>query len=355
MSLRTEPAPTSGTVDPPFRWEDVLRDGPPGDAERGPPVWCVTGAEIVSGGVRVENPLLVRLHEDGTLELEDRLAVTTRAMAPVIETERSLIGQKLEDAKANAHQRADDASNPAEVAAHRATARLAGFARTLTRGVATVPDKLSNAARRAYAFLSTADGRRRFRHGLVDPHDLDGEQKAVTLFVGVAAILGTLMLTHFVVTLAVPDLARAWRSVFFLFLYGFVGSIGLPLPIEPILFAASLAIGPVFAILVTLLAKVLAAWMVFFLGDEVNEKLRAKAETRPWLRTALDKCERFAQRLGILGVAVFIATPGLPDAVALYVFGSMKMRLWKFLLGVVIGGAVLYTALTFGLLSFLGR
>jgi membrane protein YqaA with SNARE-associated domain len=280
--------------------------------------------------------------------------VTTRALAPFIETERAMVGAKLEEAKASALERAQEADHPVAALPHHAKARAAGALRSFTRGFATVPDRLSNAARRAYVFLSTPDGRQRFRKGIVDPHDLTAEQKAVTLFVGTCAVLAALVVAHFIVTLAAPDMARPWRTQFFLFLYGFVTSVGVPLPIEPVLIPAALSIGPVLAIVTTLLAKIVAGWMVFFLGDEVNDKLREKAEKKPWVRKGLDWSERFAERFGIFAVALFIATPGLPDLVALYIFGSLRMRLWKFLLGVAIGGAVLYTAVTFGLLALLG-
>jgi len=343
-------APAGGVVDPPFRWDDVLEAFPPGDAERGPPAWCVHAPAFLTADARVENAVLVRILE-GRIEIEDRLSITRRAMAPIIETERQTVGAALEDAKAAAQQRAAQAEHPAQEITHRVTARFFGGLRGVTRGVASVPDRLANGARRAYAFLHTPEGRRRFRDGLFDPHALTREQKAVTLFVGVAGVLGLLALVHFAVTLAVPDLARPWRTLFFLFLYGFVAALGVPMPIEPALLPASLSVGPWPSIAAALCAKVLAAWMVFFLGDEVGHRLRRASEERPWLARIVGWSERFAERFGVAAVAAFLAIPGAPDAIALYVFGSLHMRLWKFLLGVAIGGFILYSALTFGFLA----
>lgn len=353
VALHNESAPAGGIVDPPFRWSDVLHERPPGDAERGPPAWCVQGPALVAADVRVENPLLVRVI-DGRIDVEDRLAITRRALAPFIETERQLVGLRLHEAKVAAQQRAEDADHRGEELVHRGTARFLGGVRALTRGIASVPDRVTNASRRAYAFLSTPDGRRRFRAGLVDPHALTAEQKAVTLFVGVCTILGGLAVAHFAVTLAAPDLARPWRTLFFLFLYGFVAALGLLMPIEPALLPAALSVGPVPSIVTALCAKVLAAWMVFFLGDEMGHRLRRRAQTRPMLARALDASERFAERFGVLAVAAFLAIPGAPDAIALYVFGSLHMRLWRFLLGVAIGGAILYTGIVFGFLALWG-
>lgn len=353
VALHREPAPPPGAVDPPFRWSDVLEDAPPGEAERGPPVWCVMGTEVVHAGIRVENVLLVRRLERGIVDVEDRLCVTQRAFAPVIEMEREGVGAKLEDARAAAITRAQNGSHPVDTAIHHVTAAGIGALRRVTRGSATLPDKFAHGARRAAAALATPDARRQFWKGLVDPNDLTAHQKAVTLFIGLSGIAAALVVAHFAVTLILPDLARPWRAMFLLFLYGFATSIGAPLPIEPVLLPAARALGPPLAIAVTLLAKVLAAWMVFFLGDEVNDKLRATAEKRPWVGRALDRSERFARRFGPWAVAFFIAIPGLPDVIALYVFGSLHMRLWKFLLGVAIGGAILYTGVTYGLLALL--
>lgn len=350
ISLHNEIAPAGGVVDPPFRWDDMLHERPPGDAERGPPAWCVHAPALVTAEARIENAVLVRLI-DGRVEVEDRLALTTRTLAPIIVTERETVGARLDSAKRRARRRARDADHPIHETFHRAVAASFAGARKVTRGLASVPDRLANASRRAYAFLSTPEGRRRFREGLVNPHALTAEQKAVTLFAGTCIILATLAFAHFAVTLAVPDLARPWRTLFFLFLYAFITSVGLPLPVEPALIGASLAVGPWQAVVTGVAAKVLAAWMVFFLGDEVGHRLRKQAKRRPWIGRILDWSERFAERFGLWAVAAYIAIPGAPDAVALYVFGSLHMKLWKFLLGVAIGGALLYTGVAFGFLA----
>lgn len=371
VSLHTDGAPPPGAFDPPFAWDDLLESDPPGERERRPPVRVIAGQEALTAGVRIENPLLVMLGEDGRIEVEDRLCVTTRALAGAIETERAVVGARLEEAKASAVARAEvakagaeahaEAGNPVGAAvhgtralAHGMWARLISGSRRLTRGVAAVPDRLAAHARRASALLSTPEGRQVVWRGLRDPTELTPEQKAVTLFVGVSSILGALMLLHFVVTLAAPDLARPWRTIFLLFGYAFSTSLGVPLPIEPAIISAALSVGAAAAIVTAVLAKVLAAWMVFFIGDELHDRMREKAETSPWVGRMLSASEAFAKRFGVAAVAVFIATPGLPDAVALYVFGSLHMRLSRFLLGVAIGGTLLYTALTLGVMRIFG-
>lgn len=373
ISLHADASPPSGVVDPPFRWDDLLEGDRPGVEERGPPVYCLPGTELLVAGTRVENPLIVTAYREGGrlhIEVDDRICVTERALAGAIETERVGVGARIEVHRVRHEElaamgfaqsrrawpaRAEAAAVLWLVAGfHKVLATLLGTLRSVTRGLATLPDRLGTRARRAAEFLSTPDGRRRFRRGLVDPHSLSGEQKAVTLFVGVSTVLSILFVLHFVVTLSIPQFAVPWRTAFLLFLYGYVSSLGVPLPVEPALLAAAFSIGRVPTIGITVVAKVLAAWMVFFLGDEVNERMRRRALDRPWFGRFLDASERFARRFGVVAVAAFLVVPGLPDAIALYIFGSLHMRLHHFLLGVAMGGLILYTTVLFGLFHFLG-
>lgn len=373
VSLHADAPPPSGIVDPPFRWDDLLEEERPGAEERGPPLYCIPMGELLVGGTRLENTVLVMSYrESGAIhiEVEDRLCVTERALAGAIETERAGVGARIEVRRSHHERRATDLRMRARTAwstrfftsvllwlrasYHGIAATLLETLRGVTRGFASLPDRLGTHTRRASDFLSTPDGRRRFRRGLLDPHSLSGEQKAVTLFVGISTVLATLVVLHFLVTLVFPQFAIPWRTAFFLFLYGYVSSLGVPLPVEPALLAAALSIGRILTIAITVTAKVLAAWMVFFLGDEVNERMRKRAKDKPWFGRFLSASERFARRFGIFAVAAFLVVPGLPDAIALYIFGSLHMKLHHFLFGVALGGLILYTAVLFGLFTLLG-
>src|SRR5581483_4522096 len=104
---------------------------------------------------------------------------------------------------------------------------------------------------------------------------------------------------------------------------------------------------------VAIAAKLLAGYMVFFLGDEVADKLEARAARSAWWDRLLRASESFARRFGALAMAVFIATPGLPDAVALYVFGSLHMPMRRYLLGIALGALVLDVVVVYGGLRLL--
>lgn len=373
VSLRTTPAPPDGVIREAYAWKDLLAGDPPSLTAKRAPRLCVGGPELVDGPLRVEMALIVTLTPLGSaVALEDRVCVTTRGLAGVIETEQEHVGARLEEAatrsaaaarfqQRRAKRLRREGGAPVALAwaaalrvYHDGAAALLGGLRRASRGVATLPDYVANRWRRTGEYLATPEGRRRLREGLVDPRNLSTRQKAVTLFVGLTGIILTTLLVHVVVTLAIPQAAVAWRRIVALFGYVLVTSLGPPFPLEPVLLAASLSIGPSATIGIALVAKVLAAWMVFFLGDEVNDRLRERAERSPRLARALALAERFASRYGVAATALFVATPGLPDVIALYVFGSLHMRLSRFLLGVTLGGLVLYSLLVLGVGALLG-
>jgi uncharacterized membrane protein YdjX (TVP38/TMEM64 family) len=362
-------------VPPPFAWRDVLDEPPPTEASDPSPRRCVRGPEIILDVQRVENALLVTAHrEGGAIEVEDFLYVTERALSGAIQTERETVGAVLDAAGRSSDRAAgrglrlarnlERSGRPAAplapvlraivTAVHAAWAWVLRGARKLTRGIAAAPDRLGQSTRRAVAYLSTQEGRRQVWAAMKDPRKLHAEQKAASLFVGTILLLATMLLAHLVVTLAIPVIAVRWRAGVLLFGYGYVTSIGIPLPWEPALIAGALALGPVIAICVAVAAKLVAGYMVFFLGDEVNEKLEARAATHPWFARMLRASERFAQRFGIFAMALFIATPGLPDAIALYVFGSLGMSVRKYLLGILLGALVLDAVVIFGGMRLLG-
>lgn len=360
IALHSGDAPLEGFLSPAYAWTDVLHRPPPRGAERDDFRYCTAAPFIESGSARIENVLVVTLGADGRVkDIEDRLVVAERVLAPTIEAERRLVGAPIDRARQRAHRRIrhhrrrKGAAAPSVLALH-AWDRALAATRTLTRGTATMPDRVLARGVKAAQILRTPEGRARVRRGLTQPRILTAQQKAATLFVGTIGILGALLALHTTVTLAVPGYAYTWRTTVGTFLYAYLTSVGIPLPLEPVLVAASLKAGQWPTYFTAVVAKVLAAWMVFFLGDEANEKLRDAAQSRPLLARWLDRCERFAQRFGGFALATFIAVPGLPDAVALYLFGSLHMRMRNYLIAVAAGGAVLYALLVFGVGHLVG-
>ena len=354
VSLHSGRAPLSGVASARFKWADVLSDPFPRPEECEPAAYCVPVAETQAGAFRVENVLLVVPKADGRAEVVDRLFVSGRVLGAAIEAERAGVGAVVEEKREQAQAAARRADDPFASGIAHALAATLGAVRRVTRGLTTMPDRVAVRWDRSRRFLATPEGRAKFRKGLFDPHGLSAEEKAVTLFVGTASLLAALVLAHVAVTLSVPSFAGDWRAMVFLFLYAYVSSLGIPFPIEPMLFPAALVLGKPAALVTTVVAKVCAGWMVFFVGDSVNHQLRRKAErSERWARF-LDWSERFARRFGVGALAVFIATPGLPDIVALYVFGALHMRLPQFLVGVAIGSTILNGIILYGVGHLLG-
>lgn len=373
VSLRAERPPTEGIVPAPYSWDDLLEGGSPRAFPPAPPAYCAPGPDLFEGGLRIELALLVTAAPGGPV-LEDRVCVTGRALATAIERERERVGTMVEDASERSAtlrrrhmRRARDLRSRGGVPAllglalawaarlvhHVSEGALRGV-RGLTRGVISFPDRIRAGLERASSYLATPTGRRRFLEGLKDPRNISAQQKAVTIFATLGGFVIALVLLHGAVTLAIPQHAVAWRRMFLLFVYSFTTSLGPPLPLEPVLLGASLYVGRPVALVTVLLAKVTAAYLIFFLGDEVHDKLREQSVRKPWLAKVLDWSTRFAQRFGVVALATFIAVPGLPDVIALYVFGTLQMTLRGYLLGVLIGSFLLNAFILYGVGSLLG-
>lgn len=355
VAIHAGTAPTEGFLTDPFAWKDVFGCDPPTCDTRDSFRYCACAPPLEAGTVRVENAVVVTLGHDGRVrDVEDRLVVEERALAAAIQAERTGVGAAIEEKKRHVRRRVRFAPTRVEAAAAKVYLAALSVLRSLTRGVATFPDRMLARLEWAIQTLNSPDGRHRFWRGLTEPHTLSAREKATVLFAGTGMILAGLLLVHVLVTLIVPTVAVSWRITFFAFLYTYITSLGPPLPLEPFLLATALKIGPYATLAVAIVAKTLAAWMVFFLGDEANERLRKEAETKPRLGRILDLSERFAHRFGAIALATFIAVPGLPDVVALYLFGSLHMTMGRFLLAVATGGTILYSMLLFGVGQLIG-
>lgn len=374
VSLRAERTPAEGVVPQTFEWDDLLDGEPPHEGPRTPPSFCVPGPDVFEGGLRIEMALLVQAVPEGVPLLEDRLCVTGRVLASAIDAERARVGAFVNKASTRSHRfRQRAAARARRMRRHGGPAAIVGAMlawlsrllhrvangalramRAITRGVIAFPDWVRAGGSRATAFLATPSGRRRFWEGVKNPRNLPPQQKAVTLFVALGVLTAGLVLVHALVTLILPQHAVAWRRVFLLFVYSFVTSMGPPFPLEPALLAAVVYVGKLPTLATVLAAKVLAAWMVFFVGDEIHDKLQELSARKPWFNKFLAKSEEFARRWGIATMAAFIATPGLPDVVALYIFGTLHMKLTHYLAGVFIGALILNSIVLWGVAALFG-
>lgn len=363
-SLHRGAQPPPGFLPEPFVWEDIFHTQPPPKLAPGERCLALPGREETDADIVVVEAVLVKVvceTDVPVVDVEHALYVDTRTLAGAIAVEERTVGVAVEKARVageemfDSHERALGPSGRLVVKAERTVWNgLLRFLRSITTGIVTFPDRFRRKWNNAASFLGEKENRKQFWRGLVNPHALNREQKGITLFVAITSIFALMLLTHVVVTLVAPGVARSWRAGFLLYGFGLFSSVGIPIPIEPALLAASRVIGNVPTIATTVFAKVTAAWLVFFLGDEVNGAMERRAAKSPGFRRFLRGSEAFAQRFGVVAVALFLSIPGLPDAIALYVFGSLGMRLHWFLLGVAIGATALYTGVLYGLLHLLG-
>lgn len=363
VGVREGPPPAPGFVPTPFAWDDLLRTEPPPTLAPGDRALALLGEEVSDAEVAIVEVVVVKVLCEGAtvLDVHHVLHVSRRTLSAAIAVEERTVGAVLEKARADTHEalaaREEAVPGPLKYvvqAERHVWTGLYGGIRAFTSGLVAFPDRFRRRWAVASAFLGAKDNRRRFWRGLVRPQDLNGEQKAITLFVAFTAVVALLLAVHVAVTLAMPDVARDWRAVFFLFGYAIVTGVGIPFPIEPALVPAALVVGAPAAIVTAVAAKVTAAWMVFFLGDEVNDALDRRAAKDARFARLLAASETFARRFGVVAVALFLMVPGLPDAIALYVFGSLGMSLPRFLSGVAVGCAAFYTAVLYGAFALLG-
>ncbi|HWG90803.1 MAG TPA: VTT domain-containing protein [Candidatus Thermoplasmatota archaeon] len=379
VALARGESPLPGLQPEPRYWDNLVEEACARSPYAAGRRYVVKGPEITEGGLRIGFDLLVGILDEtdetlSCIEVEDRVSVATRALAGAIEAERASVGRFV----ARARRRGDRVFRAHQRRARRLRAEggpktalgnllqnvvllerrvwhatLTGVRKT-TKTATGFPDAVRARLRMAGALLATEDGRRRVRYGLTHPQDLATHEKAVVLFLGTLTLLFTLIVAHFAVTLAVPSFAETWRTGFLLFLYAYIQSLGLPLPIEPLIIYSGTVLGIIPTVATAVAAKIAAGWMAFFLGDEVNDRLHAKKDQSPRYAKFLAWSERFANKYGLLAMAVFIAIPGFPDAVALYVFGSLGMSLRRYLLGIALGATALYTAVLLGVAALFG-
>lgn len=358
-------------------WTDIVAGDPPPAPVKGSGAYVVPLRTEMGRSWRRDFSTRVVAHADGTVEIEEVVSVRPRFMLRLLHEQRRK--HAAVEAKVQKRVQARATSSilrAAEVGGirgrmHRAfgrvqrrhTGRFSRWSARMAQWFVELPDHAMERAIMAGRYLSHGIGRKELRRGLRQPRALTVEGKSVLLLLLLSTVFASLLWVHLVVTLAAPGIATEWRSQFFLFNYGLISSISpLPLPFEPLLVPYALdaprtfvAAAPILGLILfnVFLSRALGAYLLFFLGDEANEKMEAMGRKRPWVGKAVKGLERFAQRFGFTAAVVLIAIPITPDNLVMYVLGSAKMSMRRFMWGVLIGtvlryGIVLGTVWYFG-------
>lgn len=347
-------------------WSDLVEGDPPPAPLKGSGSYIVPLRTEVGRSWRRDFSTRVVAHADGTIEIEEVVSVRPRFMLRLLHEQRRRHALMEEQTRVKAQKRATNAIlRAAEVGGmrgrmHRAVGRVqrrhtGGLKRrfaNMARWWVELPDHALERMIMAGRYLGHGIGRKELRRGLRNPRALTVEGKSVLLLLLLSTVFAGLLWTHLIVTLAAPGIATEWRSQFFLFNYGLISSISpFPLPFEPLLVPYALdaprtlvAAAPTLGLIMlnVFLSRALGAYLLFFLGDEANEKMEAMGRKRPWVGKAVKGLERFAQRFGFTAAVVLIAIPITPDNLVMYVLGSAKMSMRRFMSGVLIGTVLRY-------------
>lgn len=366
-----------GVEDPQLDWHDVLESERPKGRPSGTGAYVVPLRTEIGRSYRRDFATRIVAHADGHLEVEELVSVRPRLMLRVLRRHNAKERKSRVEALHRINKRATERIlRAAEVGGvrgrmHRAIGRferkhghkVLTFPAALARWLVELPDHFYERVTVAARYVGHGMGRKELRRGIKEPRVLTVEGKSVLLLFLTTALVGAVMGAHTLLTLAAPSLAGPWRTQLSLFTFSLLGTVALPIPVElsvvpfahfgsPLAIAvASLAVASVVA------GRTVGAYLIFFVGEELNEKLDETGRKRPWLGKGMRAIEAFARRFGFAAVTLFMAIPFFPELV-LYLFGSARMPMRTYIWGVVVGStlrfAIIMGALAFGLGHVLG-
>ena len=357
-----------GIVRQEMDWIDVLHAPPPAKPVRGTGAYVVPLWTEVAPEYRFEYATRVVCEGDGDIDVEDILVVRPRLMLQMLrrhrernETRRHRWTSRLNARAAGRLLRAVELGG-FRGRMHRSLgrferkhgARLIHWMVAFVRWFVELPDRTHQRMLTAGRYLTHGIGRKELRRGVWEPRILTVEGKSVLLLLAMSTLVVSLIALHLIVTLAAPALSGPWRGHLALFSYGVATAIALPTPFEPFLlpfFHAGL-VPAALAIANSAMSRVVGGWLVFFLGDEINGKMEEMGRKRPWIGKTVHGLERFADKFGLAAVIVLMSIPLTPDTIVIYIFGTVKMPLRKFLLGLAIGSVIRFTIV--GVLFYYG-
>lgn len=363
--------PRPGPYARPFVWENVTEAPPPRRRSRGEGAFALVDCAEVDADARITYSTVVAIDPSrdvldpafDVLRVDTRVAVERRTLLALMDRERAFtervtarwrqrhLWRLVRHGRVVArieHARARRAAIRLVRFEARAGASLISGTRRLLRGLVGVPDAAVSALYRAQAHVTGRGGRQNLLNGLKDPSRLDTEQKSVLLFMSAIGLFVLVLLLNTLFALVLPRHAATYRHVFGDATMSLLGTVGLPLAMEPLLVLSALAVGPAAAFVGLFAGKIVGAWLVYLLGDALHDELAAEARaTRT--RRVVQWMRRRTERHGFAILATMNAIPFVPDA-TLYVFALTGMKFKHFLGGVAAGTAIKFGGIAIGVL-----
>jgi len=348
-----------GIQSAPFYWRDVVMGPPPRRHKRGDCMHVTFHGSDDTGDVRIGFTTVVRvdpgydsasLHDD-VVHVEERLYVQRRFLQRMIDREKAFSDRVAMRSRSRlahalvAQRRYVNTVRTAWVAtvllwliriqARGGNAAIRGM-RAVMRGLVAVPERILVHTETLAIHLASRTGRRTIKHALRDPRNATPYEKTVVLVVLSFALVGIVLLLNTVFTFVPASWHTAYQIVLADFTASLLSTIALPIPAEPLLILHTLSIGPVLAVLGLLLGKLVGSWMLYLIGDSLNDGIQKKTAKSPRLKRGVLWMQRNADEYGFWILIPLNAIPFVPDLLV-YVFAVSGMRFRSFMSGIAAG------------------
>lgn len=356
-----------GIQQSPFYWRDVVLGPPPRRRQKGGCMHVTFHGSDDTGDVRIAFSTVLRVDPgadadsatDDIIHVEERLNVQRRFLQEWIDRERgfsdrmalrmrSRLAHRLVRQRRFANRRSWPPLVAVLVALIRFQAKVGDATiratRTTMRSLVAIPDAILTHSENAGIHLGSRTGRRSIKAAFRDPKSATPAEKTVVLVLIAFGLLGGVLLLNTVFTFAPGPWARAYTGALGDFTASLLSTVALPIPAEPILILHMFTLGPVIAVLGLFLGKMVGSWMLYLLGDSLNDGIQKKAQNSPRFKRMVDWLQANADRYGFWILIPINAIPFLPDLLVL-VFAVSGMRFRGFMGGIALGTLVKFIAI----------
>lgn len=354
--------PRAGVLAPHYRWRDIMEGPPPRRSRKGEGAYVVYEGIEVGRDLRLAFATIVSVDpgtdladaSDDIITVDARVTVQPRAFLTLLDRERRTMDAwatrwrwRVARVVAMQQRGVRDIAPPWWVPLGMALVRLegkllqgiVGGVRQGARSAVELPDNVLSRAVDARSHLEGRGARRDIWVGLRDPAKLSNPQKGVLLTLSAAALLATVFILNSILVLFAPGIATQYRAFLSDGFTSVLATVALPIPLEPLLIFSTLTNGAAQALTAILLGKMIGAWMLYLVGDSLNDAIASKTAGRPRVARVVESLKRGADRFGFLLLIAFNALPLIPDTL-IYVFAVSGMRFRSYFAGIAVGSAL---------------
>lgn len=366
-SLARGKAMSPGIQAAPFYWRDVVTGPPPHRRVRGDALHVTFHGTDDEGDVRVSISTIVRVDPganidsalDDVIHVEERLNLQRRTLQELIDRERAFsdrLALRWRSRLARALVAQRRAANRVNVSwivttmvwLIRLQAKVGNAAirgtRSFLRGLVVVPDFVLARSGTAAVHLGSRSGRRDVWRATLDPASASPAEKSIVLVLISFSLVGLVLLAN----ATLPPFLPFYYETLADFTTSLLSTIALPIPAEPLFIQRVIRWGVLVGIVGPFLGKMVGSWMLYLLGDSLNDGIQQKTAKKPRLARLVAWMQRNADRWGFWILIPINAIPFLPDLLV-YVFAVSGMRFRSFMGGIAVGTLVKFVAIALGI------